>query len=64
MKDSSNNAPATKQDLEELGQNLRQEMERVIETMRDIETNMLRDFHGYARGQQARLHDVGPASTQ
>jgi hypothetical protein len=41
------NAPATKRDLE-----------RVVETMRDIETHMLTEFHRYGRGQQARLHDV------
>ena len=45
--DDSSNAPAT-----------RQHLERVIETMRNIETHMLTEFHRYARGQQARLQDV------
>lgn len=32
--------------------------ERLTETMRDIETHMLTEFHRYARGQQARMQDV------
>ena len=43
----TNNSPATKQDIE-----------RVIETMRNIETNLLSEFHRYALGQQARMHSL------
>ena len=45
--DPNNNTPATRQDIE-----------RVIEIVRDVETNFLTEFHRYARGQQARMHDV------
>jgi len=58
MEDSS--APATKADLAELRAELRAELnsssERVIETMRDIETHMLTEFHRYAKGTSQRLH--------
>src|SRR5687768_458390 len=47
MDDSSNNAPATKQDLE-----------RVVETMREIGTHMVTAFRRSCGGHQARLHDV------
>jgi hypothetical protein len=47
MEDS--NIPATKQDVISA-------TEKVVETMRDIETHMLTEFHRYARGQQARMH--------
>ena len=43
--------PGTKGDLIALE-------DRLIEFMRTLETNMLTAFHGYGKGQQARLHDV------
>ena len=32
--------------------------ERLTDTMRQIETNLLTEFHRYAKGQSARLHNV------
>lgn len=31
---------------------------KVVETMRDIETNMHTEFHRYARGQHSRMHTL------
>ncbi|MCC6587890.1 MAG: hypothetical protein IT168_14445 [Bryobacterales bacterium] len=51
------NENATKQDVQDLRQDLnevrlelKQDMDRVIETMRDIETHLLTEFHRYSRG--------------
>jgi hypothetical protein len=32
--------------------------ERLTETMRDMETNLLKAFHSYARGQAARMQSL------
>lgn len=58
MEDSSSK-PATKQDIEKVMGTI----EKVIETMRDIETNMLTEFHRYARGQHARMHNLESGET-
>lgn len=61
MEDNSSNAPATQRDLDAMEARLagrlehvieatHGRLEQVIETMRDIETNMLTEFHRYARG--------------
>jgi len=31
---------------------------RLVDSMRQIETNLLTEFHRYAKGQNARVHDV------
>ena len=31
---------------------------RLVDSMRQIETNLLTEFHRYAKGQSARLHNV------
>ena len=61
-----NSEPATKQDLQDLKQELKQEMvemetrivDRLTEFSRDMETRLLTAFHGYGRGQAARMHTV------
>jgi hypothetical protein len=47
----ASNAPATKQDLRSIAEQLR-------EQKRQIDANLLTEFHKYARGRQTRLHDV------
>jgi hypothetical protein len=37
---------------------LREELVGMMAAMRQIETNMLTAFHGYARGVSAHLHDL------
>jgi hypothetical protein len=32
--------------------------DRLMDTMRQIETNLLTEFHRYAKGQNARIHNV------
>ncbi len=68
-----NNEPATKQDVQDLKQEMQQlearmdvrmqEMEyrivdRLTEFSRDMETRLLTAFHGYGKGQAARMHSV------
>ena len=65
---TDDNAPATKRDLAELRSGFNSDLsaleerletrivDRITELMRDIETNMLPAFHGYAKGQTSRLH--------
>jgi hypothetical protein len=31
---------------------------RLVDSMRQIETNLLTEFHRYAKGQNARIHNV------
>jgi hypothetical protein len=60
--------PATKKDLEDLEARLDVKMEavvdRLIELVRDVETNMLTSFHGYGKGQALRMHalEVGDSA--
>jgi hypothetical protein len=68
MEENGNgNAQATKSDIAELKleltalrTELRQDIQatndRLTEQMRDIETNMLSEFHRYAKGVAQRLH--------
>ncbi len=37
---------------------LRDLRENLVDSMRQIETNLLTEFHRYAKGQSARLHNV------
>jgi hypothetical protein len=68
------NETATKKDLEDLRQELRKELrqdmremetrlkteivDRLTEFMREIETRLLTAFHGYGKGQAARMHTL------
>jgi hypothetical protein len=46
-----NDRPATRAELVAVRDDL-------IESMRQIETNLLTEFHHYAKGQNARVHNV------
>jgi hypothetical protein len=49
---------ATKQDIQELKQELRQGVDTLTELVRQFETNLLTSFHSYAKGQSARMHAI------
>jgi hypothetical protein len=49
--ENNGSEPATKRDLQQLG-------EQLTEQFRQVETHLLTEFHRYSKGQQARLHDV------
>ena len=44
---------ATKKDLAELETHI---VDRLTELIRDVETQLLTSFHGYGKGQSARMH--------
>jgi hypothetical protein len=47
------------QDLKsELVGTMRSQKDELVESMRQIETNRLTEFHRYAKGQNARVHNV------
>jgi hypothetical protein len=48
-----NNDLATKRDLAELETRI---IDRLTELIRDVETQLLTAFHGYGKGQAARMH--------
>jgi hypothetical protein len=50
-----NNEPATKKDLAELETRI---VDRLTELIRDVETQLLTAFHGYGKGQAARMHSL------
>jgi hypothetical protein len=54
--------PVTKPELDsavgDLRSEIRSQKDRLIDSMRQIETNLLTEFHRYAKGQNARVHDV------
>jgi hypothetical protein len=51
------NAPVTKKDLAELEARLETRIvDRLTELIRDVETRLLTAFHGYGKGQAARMH--------
>lgn len=46
-------------DLENrLVNSMRSQKEELVDSMRQIETNLLTEFHRYAKGQNARVHNV------
>ncbi len=46
-------------DLESrLVDSMRSQKEELVDSMRQIETNLLTEFHRYAKGQNARVHNV------
>ena len=55
-----NNELATKKDLAELETRLDHKFDtladRLTELIRDVETKLLTSFHGYGKGQAARMH--------
>ena len=56
--------PATKQDLNELRDELRGEMhqlgDRLVEQMRDMQTEVLRAFHDWAQPVEIKLRAIPP----
>jgi hypothetical protein len=44
---------ATKKDLAEMETRI---VDRLTEVIRDVETQLLTSFHGYGKGQAARMH--------
>ncbi len=50
-----NEKPLTKAELDSAIGDLKDEL---VDSMRQIETNLLTEFHRYAKGQTARLHNV------
>jgi len=59
---STNDSPATKADLEALEQHFEQHLthieEKFIETMRDMQTELLRGFAGHNTGLTIRMRKV------
>jgi hypothetical protein len=52
-----NSELATKKDLAELEARLETRIvDRLTEFIRDVETRLLTSFHGYGKGQSARMH--------
>ncbi len=47
--------PVTRTDFDS---GLRDLENRLVDSMRQIETNLLTEFHRYAKGQNARVHSV------
>lgn len=56
------NSPATKQDLQLLKQEIKQDMgameDRLVEKMRDMQTELLRGFAAFSESQTIRLRKV------
>ena len=50
-----NEKPVTRAEFDS---GLRDLENRLIDSMRQIETNLLTEFHRYAKGQNARVHNV------
>jgi hypothetical protein len=55
VKSVDNEKPLTKAELDSAIGDLKDEL---VDSMRQIETNLLTEFHRYAKGQTARLHNV------
>jgi hypothetical protein len=55
-----NGKPVTKVELDSAVGDLKGEL---IDAMRQIETNLLTEFHRYAKGQNARVHNVEVGET-
>ena len=50
-----NEKPVTRTEFDS---GLRDLRDNLVDSMRQIETNLLTEFHRYAKGQSARLHNV------
>ncbi len=44
--------------VSDLRSDLRSQKDELLDSMRRIETNLLTEFHRYAKGQNARVHNV------
>ena len=57
-----NEKPVTRAEFDSGLQGLRTEIraqkDELVDAMRQIETNLLTEFHRYAKGQNARVHNV------
>src|SRR5437763_934709 len=57
-----NGKPVTKVELDaavgDLRGEIRAQKDELVDAMRQIETNLLTEFHRYAKGQNARVHNV------
>jgi hypothetical protein len=53
---SSDHDAVTKADLQGAVREINTRIESAVETMRDIETHLLAEFHRYAKGTAHRLH--------
>ncbi|MDP9113971.1 MAG: hypothetical protein M3O20_09835 [Acidobacteriota bacterium] len=57
-----NEKPVTKAELDsavgDLRGEIRAQKDELLDSMRQIETNLLTEFHRYAKGQNARVHNV------
>ncbi len=51
------NAPATKADLQRIEGRLVEAEERLMEGMRDVQTEMLKAFYSFAKSTEAKLQD-------
>jgi hypothetical protein len=62
-----NGKPVTKVELDsavgDLRMAIRTQKDELIYAMRQIETNLLTEFHRYAKGQNARIHNVEVGET-
>jgi AMMECR1 domain-containing protein len=58
----ANGKPVTKVELDsavgDLRTAIRTQKDELVDAMRQIETNLLTEFHRYAKGQNARVHNV------
>jgi hypothetical protein len=52
---NNDDAPATKKDLAEAVDRL---TDNLTELIRNVETSLLTSFHGYGKGQAARMHSL------
>ncbi len=50
------NEPATKKDIADA-------VDKLTESIRDVETSLLTSFHGYGKGQAARMHSLEVADS-
>ena len=57
-----NEKPATRAELvavrDDLRSEIRAQKDELLDAMRQIETNLLTEFHRHAKGQNARVHNV------
>jgi len=52
--------PATKQDLNELRQEMHELSDRLVKQMRDMQTEVLRAFHDWAQPVEIKLRAIPP----
>jgi hypothetical protein len=52
------NAPATKADFQQLRGELGDLKDELVETMRDVQTELLKSFYSFAKSTEAKLSDA------